>query len=126
MTTRRRKLFPKIQSKYGGYSVKIHFPDEDRGERYFDTEWDVSTRKENASYKFAIQRPMDFRGEIDLDQRPADSIGNDLRVGETITVHVTRWNTRGRTHVGSHLIRITGLHQNRDGSGIVEVRWAFA
>lgn len=116
MKTKLKNLFPKI--KRGGYSVQIRFMDEQRGERYFDSEWAVFNY--GAAGLFTLRCGLNYRGEFDWNRPAAQSIGLALRAGDRVSISVTKHGQIGRPrYVGGRLVQITAVESQADGTVLV-------
>ena len=113
-----KNLFPKISR--GGFTVRLRFQDETRGEMYFDSEWDTHDR--DVSGRFAITFPVDYRGNIIHDRPSINSIGRQIRVGDLIHVEPTKWTTRGRRPLAGRTVRITSVVLNQE-TGFTELSY---
>jgi len=102
-----KNIFPKIKTKGGGYTVGIRFMDEARGERYFDTEWSVTAWHEAGS--FSIPCPVSYNGRMIWQDPAGNSIGRDIRVGDTLSLTITRWSMRGRSETLGRSITVKAV-----------------
>ena len=120
MTTKTKKpaaLFPKLPNGRGGFTLKVHFSDEARGERYFDTEWDIrGTVSPDMIHFHGMVDYRGFRAKNGLP--PSMTIGKSFRVGDLLTVYVTKWNTRGRTELPARTIRVTSVYMNQTSTSV--------
>lgn len=103
------KVFPKLDR--GGYTARIHFRDEARGERHFDSSWGVFKVQPG---EFTLYSKMS--GDRPTDTKASTSIGKDLKVGDQIQVLPTKWTMRGRKDLPGKTVEITGVHHQEDGS----------
>ncbi len=112
-TQRVKQLFPKFSGRCGSYTCGVRFLDEARGERYFDTEWAVHNFK--VAGVFTITRPVDGRGRPIWDSPASNSLGHDLRAGDTICIAPVRWNMRGRRALAVRTVKVVGVDVVEDG-----------
>ena len=119
-TKRMKNLFPKITR--GGYTVRIHFMDESRGERYFDSEWGV--HGESEAGRFNLTCPVDYRGFNCHDNPSINSIGKSIRVGDSVAVHPSKWNMRGKRSIPGRTVVITSVVLNRE-TGFTELGYSY-
>jgi len=112
-----RNVFPKIKSKYGGYTVRILFHDENRGERFFDSEWSVCDYLEPG--RFTLGCGVNWEGRPNPDDPAARSIGQALQVGDTVSVCPTLWNMRGRKATKSYAVRVAAVETDEHGGVVV-------
>jgi|TARA_R110000824_G_scaffold89320_8_gene219092 hypothetical protein len=117
-----KNLFAKITTRGGGYTVRIRFNDEARGERYFDTEFGVHAYQTPGA--FSLTNVVSWNGH-NTETSAANTIGHDLRVGDLLTVSAQRWSMRGRAKVVSKLIRVTALESVEGAPGFVRVSYEF-
>ena len=106
-------LFPSL--KRGGYSCRITFRDEARGERYFDSEWSVIAIDAN---RFALNRSMGFKGSYG-ETKPAGTIGKAIRVGDVVGIRVRRWTMRSVVDLPIVSIKIESAEIIADGRVLV-------
>lgn len=104
---RMKNLFPKMTR--GCYSVNIRFLDEGRGERYFDSYWVVTFDSHNTAGEFAVRHLMAHDGRALWDAPAANSIGRDLRVGDTVVLQPVRWTQTRRRFMPGSFVEITGV-----------------
>lgn len=105
--TRMKNLFPKFTGRYGGYIVRVLFPDEGRGERFFDSWW-VAFQVDTPG-RFRLSLAVDHRGEW-IHSSPANTtIGPAIRVGDQFIVHVNRLTPRGQRHIHSRFIEVKAV-----------------
>ena len=100
-----KNVFPKLSR--GGFSCRFGFPDESRGERFFDTEW--GTHATGIAGSFGISHPLRHDGHFVHDVKAADTIGPAFTVGGTVSVAVFKWNRRGKSFVQARTIRVTSI-----------------
>jgi hypothetical protein len=97
-------LFPKI--KRGGYTCKLRFSDEGRGEMWFDTEWDMRT--EGKPDRLVLIGVIDHRGfPVEFGGKVVDRLS--VNVGDQVTVQPIHHTMRGRKFLPSRTITITQL-----------------
>ena len=118
-TKKLKNLFPKLTR--GGYTVRIHFMDEGRGERYFDSEWGV--HGEGEAGRFNLTNLIDYKG-YPTSSLSANTIGGSIRVGDTLAVHPSKWNMRGKKPVPSRTVVITSVVLNKE-TGFTELGYEY-
>jgi hypothetical protein len=109
-----KNLFPAL--KRGGYSIRVRFPDEGRGERFFDTRWCVSLT--HAAGTFRIDCEVDYQGWTVHDRPAAPTLGQALRVGDRVVIAIDRHTCRGCRPLPGRAVTVTGV-QTTDGGGVV-------
>jgi hypothetical protein len=116
-----KNLFPKLRNGRGGYLCRIHFYDEGRGERYFDTEWSVYN--ETVAGSFTIAYPVDFRGSFVFNNPAGSSIGEAIKVGTCFTVHPIKCNMRGHVQQAGRQIVVTAIEIDEDKQVILSYEY---
>jgi len=117
-----KNLFPKITTKSGGYTTRVRFNDEARGERYFDTEYGVHAWQQPGSFVLTCVITHDGHH---TECTAGSTIGKDLRVGDQITLMVQRWSMRGRAKQMGATIYVTGLETVVNADGFVLIRYSY-
>ena len=114
MTTKTKKiknLFPTL--KRGGYTCRIRFMDESRGERYFDSEWGVHLF--TIAGQFILTAPVNYQGFTNHDNPSGNSIGKSIQAGDSVYIQPTKWNMRGRTPIAGRNVKITNIKIDENG-----------
>lgn len=122
MTKRMKNLFPKITTKTGGYTARIRFMDEARGELYFDTEFGVLAYQTPGTFMLTIVTRHD--GGF-TETTAQETIGQHLRAGDQVTVLVQRWSMRGRAKQTAKTIHVHAVENVKDTPGFVLVRYGY-
>ncbi len=104
-----KALFPK--TKVGGYTARIRFNDEARGERFFDAEWSVGKIDKGT---FTLFHAVNFRGNNVYEAPAGQTIGQFFRKGDRISLSITKHTPRGRSHVPGRAIEILAVEINED------------
>jgi hypothetical protein len=104
---RLKNAFP--SSKSGGYTARVRFSDETRGEKYFDTEWDISNH--DTAGEFTIRGMTTWDGRLLHDPAAFSglSIGREIKVGDRLSLGIRKWGRTGRPRNLAAMITVTGV-----------------
>ena len=113
---RTKNIFPKM--KRGGYTCQIRFQDEARGERFFDSEWNLHMGFIQKDSFILTYRMI---GEYPKGEASGESIGKSIKAGDEIIIHPTKWTMRGRTDLPWVHVRVIGT--SVDGNNFTYIKY---